>query len=478
MKKGDPFYINTVVLIEDDHTLGTLLKYKLEENGLQLIQALSGKEAFDYFKSNNKPALVIIDYELNDITGDKLIQQLKEMGHDFPFIAITRAGSEEIASDFLRLGADDYIIKDLGFLTKIENSIYKTLQSYSYKILIEEQQKIITQNEERYRMIFENIQDVYLILDQRYHIKEISPSIETILQIPSSMLINQPVFYILKDRIQWKTGLKKLLKNGLLLNHEVELCNKAKKIQATCQINAKLIEMSGSKCAVITMRDITEIKNLQKQLLNIVSVTEEKERHEISESLHDQVAPLFATCKMYLMRAFNQDKDDKERHELFKEAIGLLDEGIQNLRNLSSELMSQVLSNFGLEKALMQFIQKHSKIKNTLVNFHFNTISSRFEPAIENVVYRTTTELIHNSFKHSQATLIELKIEQKENTLIIHFQDNGIGFDFEEEIIKNNINKKTQGLISFINRIKMLSGTFQFKQLEKGISYTISIPLK
>lgn len=476
--KGNNFYINTVVLIEDDHTLGTLLKYKLEENGIQLIHALSGKEAFDYFKTNTKPVLVIVDYELNDITGDKLIQQLKKLGHDFPFIAITGAGSEEVAGDFLRLGAEDYIVKDLGFLTKIENSIYKTLQSYSYKIQIEEQQRVIALNEERYRTIFENIQDVYLILDQRYHIKEISPSIETILQIPSSMLINQPVFYILKNRTQWKSGLKKLLENGILLNHEIELCNKAKNLQATCQINAKLIEMNSSKCAVITMRNITEIKELQKQLLNIVSVTEEKERHEISENLHDQVAPLFATCKMYLMRAFNQNKDDKERNELFNEAMGLLDEGIQNLRNLSSELMSQVLSQFGIEKALMQFIQKHSKIKNTLVNFQFNTISNRFEPSIENFVYRTATELIHNSFKHSQATLIDIKIEQKENILFIYFQDNGIGFDLEEEVLKSNINKKTQGLFSFVNRLKMLSGSFEFKRLEKGILYNISIPLK
>jgi PAS domain S-box-containing protein len=477
MNIGNNLHINTVVLIEDDQTLGTLLKYKLEENGIQLIQALSGKEAFECFKIINKPVLVIVDYELNDITGDVLIQQLKEMGHDFPFIAITGAGSEEIAGDFLRLGAEDYIIKDLGFLTKIENSIYKTLKSYSYKIQIEEQQKIIAQNEERYRMIFENIQDVYLILDQRYHIKEISPSIENILQIPSSMLIHQPVFYIIKNRTQWKDGLKKLLQNKTLLNHEVELYNKAKNIQATCQINAKLIEMNGSKCAVITLRDISELKKLQKQLLNIVSVTEEKERREISENLHDQVAPLFATSKMYLMRAFDQNKDPNERQELFNEALSLLDEGIQHIRNLSSDLISQVLSQFGLEKALMQFIQKHSKIKNTNVNFHFNTQNNRFEPAIENVIFRTTTELIHNSFKHSQATLIELKIEQNGNLLFIFFQDNGIGFDFEEEIIKNNINKKTQGLRSFINRLKMLSGEVEFKRLEKGISYTISIPL-
>lgn len=478
MEGENKFYINKVILIEDDYTLGSLLKYKLEEKGIELIHALSGNEALEFFKTNHQPILIIIDYELNDITGDVLIQKLRENGCEYPFIVITGAGNEEIAGDFLRLGAEDYVVKDLGFLYKIENSILKTLKSYSNKLIIEEQQKIIAQNEQRYRMIFENIQDVYLVIDQHYHIKEISPSIEQILQIPSSMLINQPIFYLLKNRNQWKTGLRIILKKGILFNYEVELCNKAKKKYATCLINAKLVDINGSKFAIITLRDISEIKRLQDELLNIVAITEEKERRQISEYIHDQIAPLFATCKMYLTNAFEMNKNIIERQELYNEGIKLMDEGIQNLRNISSELISQVLRQFGLEKALMQYIQKYSKIKDTQIHFNYNTKESRFEPALENMIYRTITELIHNSFKHSQASTIELKIEQKENSLLITFQDDGIGFNYEEEIIKKRKNNKSQGLFLLTNRIKIFSGTIQFKRLEKGISFIIEIPIK
>lgn len=478
MEGENNFYINKVLLIEDDYTLGSLLKYKLEEKGIELIHALSGNEALEFFKTNHQPVLIVIDYELNDITGDVLIQKLKDNGYEYPFIAITGAGSEEIAGHFLRLGAEDYVVKDLGFLNKIENSILRTLNSFSNKKIIEEQQKIIAQSEERYRMIFENIQDVYLVIDQHYHIKEISPSIEQILHIPFSMLINQPVFYILNNRKQWKIGLKTLLDKGVLLNHEIVICNKAKNIYATCLINAKLVEINGSKCAVITLRDISEIKRLQKELLDIITITEEKERRQISENLHDHVAPLFATCKIYLSRAFEKNENEQEQQELYNEGIKLLDEGIQNLRSISSELMNHVLNNFGLEKALMQIIQKHSKIKNTKIHFNFNTRESRFESALENVIYRTTTELIHNSFKHSQASTIKIEILQKENTLVILFQDDGIGFDYDKEIIKEKLNNKTQGLFSLTHRIKMFSGSIEFKRLEKGISFIIEIPLK
>lgn len=478
MEGENNFYINKVLLVEDDYTLGSLLRYKLEDIGIELIHACSGNEALEFFKTNHQPVLIVIDYELNDITGDVLIQKLKDNGIEYPFIAITGAGSEEIAGDFLRLGAEDYVIKDLGFLNKIENSILRTLKSFSNKKIIEEQQKVITQNEERYRMIFENIQDVYLVIDQHYHIKEISPSIEQILHIPFYMLINQPVFYILNNKKQWKIAFKTLLEKGILLNHEIELCNKAKNKYATCQINAKLVEINGSKCAVITLRDISEIKQLQKELLNIVAITEEKERRKISENLHDIVAPLFATSKIYFSRAFEKNKDEKERQELYNEGIKLLDEGIQNLREISSELISQVLNQFGLEKALMQFINKHSKIKDTKIYFNFNTKENRFKPALENLIYRTTTELIHNSLKHSYASTIKIEIVQKENTLVILFQDDGIGFNYDKEVIKEKLSVNKQGLFSITYRIKMFSGSIEFKRLEKGTIFIIEIPIK
>jgi len=476
MEKPNDFYIKTVLLVEDDHALGTLLKYRLELLGISLIHALSGSEAIEFFQTNNTPLLMIVDYELNDITGDVLIQQLRELGVQHPFIAITGAGNEEIASEFLRLGAEDYVIKDLGFLNNIENSIIRTLKTLNYKYKLQEQQKIIADNEKRYRMIFENIQDVYLVVDNRFQIIEISPSIENVLDIPSEMLINQPIYYILNNRKQWKEALKRLLEDKVLLNYEITLINRPKNKQAICQVNAKLVEFDGVKCAVISLRDITEIRQLQKQLLNIVAETEEKERRQISENIHDNIAPVFATSKMYFTRAFDESKKAEERKALYNDAIQMLDDGIQMLRNVSSELMSQVLSGFGLEKAIMRFLQQRSKINEIKLNFSFQTQQPRFEMVIENVIYRTVTELVHNGYKHSQAQNIELKINQVEKIISIIYQDDGKGFDYNNYILLNN--PKGQGLQSMNNRIKMLGGIINFQQLEKGCMFKIEIPIQ
>jgi len=477
MLKSEEFYIKTVLLVEDDHALGTLLKYRLELLGVSLIHALSGAEALEFFQTNDKPLLMVVDYELNDTTGDVLVEQLRATGIQHPFIAITGAGNEEVAGEFLRLGAEDYIVKDLGFLNKIENSIIRTLKTITYKHKLDEQQKVIANSERRYRMIFENIQDVYMLLDERFHIKEISPSVGNILDIPPEMLVNQPIFYIVNNRKQWKEGLKKLLEEKVLVNHEIELINRPKNKQVICQANAKLVDLDGIKCAVISLRDISEVRRLQKQLLNVVAQTEENERHLISENIHDNIAPFLATSKMYFIRAFDESKKEEERKKLYNEAMQMLDDGIQMLRNVSSELMSQVLSTFGLEKAIMQFLHKYSKLEEIKMNFSYQTQEQRFEPAIENIVYRTVTELVHNGYKHSQAQSMELKVYQDAKTLYIIYQDDGKGFDYHKYIQTNTLNSKGQGLLSMHNRIKMLGGTIKSQQLEKGVVFTIEIPL-
>lgn len=470
------FKVNNVVLIEDDITLCTLIKIKLEEKGIHLIYLNNEEETYEYFKKNNEPTLIVIDYELVEITGNIIINNLRQQGINYPFIAITGAGNEEVAALFLRLGAEDYVIKDLGFLSNIINAITKALHSYSLQIELNEQKKLIAENEHRYRMIFENIQDVYILIDNRFHIKEISPSIESLLQIPSYMLINQPVFYLFLKKEEWKNALRKILTNGFIKDEEITLCNKSKNIIKICHVNAKKIEHWQTNFTIVTLTDITEIKKLQIELNTVTSRTEEKERKEISEKIHDEIAPIFASSKMFLERVCDKNKSENERHEILKEGLKMMDNGIQLLRNISSSLRSQILSEFGLEKTLMHSMNQVSQISNIKINFSYNLEKSKFEYIIENTIYKSIIELINNSIKHSQADEINIVLERINNHISILYRDNGIGFDFYEKI-NNGYNTKNQGLYLMRNRIKMVDGKIFFKRLEKGIEFRMDIPI-
>lgn len=57
---------------------------------------------------------IICDYNLPDVDGLSLLQNLRQSGDTTPFIILTGEGNEEVAATALRSGADDYFVKKAG----------------------------------------------------------------------------------------------------------------------------------------------------------------------------------------------------------------------------------------------------------------------------------------------------------------------------------------------------------------------------
>lgn len=100
----------SVLLIEDDIDLGSLLVQYLEINDIKTSHAIDGKSAFDLFRSNEYK-LAIIDVMLPDTTGFEIAKYFKEHRPSMPFIFLTAKNKKEDIITGLKLGADDYISK-------------------------------------------------------------------------------------------------------------------------------------------------------------------------------------------------------------------------------------------------------------------------------------------------------------------------------------------------------------------------------
>lgn len=107
--------INPVVcIVEDDFSTATLIKQTLEKKGFRTMCLNTGKEMLSLLPGQ-KEMILIIDYHLDDGKSIHFLKRLKEDGYSFPFIVMTGAGNEEIAIEALREGAEDYIVKNIGF---------------------------------------------------------------------------------------------------------------------------------------------------------------------------------------------------------------------------------------------------------------------------------------------------------------------------------------------------------------------------
>lgn len=144
---------NKIIIIDDEEDIGTLLKRLLIKNGYDCIISYNGTEGLNKIKEF-KPDLILLDYNLNDMTAKQLINNLGE--YCCEFIIMTGFGNEKLAVEMMKLGARDYIVKDLEFLDILPPIVDRAINEINVKKKLAESQKALKESEEKLRSIFEN----------------------------------------------------------------------------------------------------------------------------------------------------------------------------------------------------------------------------------------------------------------------------------------------------------------------------------
>jgi DNA-binding response OmpR family regulator len=99
-----------ILVVDDDPELLPLVAYALRQAGFLALEATSGEQALEIWKSE-RPDLVILDVNLPGIDGFEVCKSLRENGDKTPVLMLTVRGDEEAQVKGLDLGADDYLTK-------------------------------------------------------------------------------------------------------------------------------------------------------------------------------------------------------------------------------------------------------------------------------------------------------------------------------------------------------------------------------
>jgi PAS domain S-box-containing protein len=216
---------------------------------------------------------------------------------------------------------------------------------------------------------------------------------------------------------------------------------------------------SGSK--LIILRDITENREMERITLNAIIQAEEKERTRVSQDLHDSLGPLLSAIKLYSNSIVNAD-DGKKRKDIHIKITELMDEAVKTVKEISNNLSSHILKNFGFLDAINSFAEKIE------MNYPIKIIREFKEDldiseTIQITLYRVLVELINNTLKYAYASEIKIKLNKVRGKISIIYRDNGQGFDVEKEIGRG----KGMGLYNIHSRIKSLGGTISMKSRER-----------
>jgi DNA-binding response OmpR family regulator len=100
---------STILLVDDEESIQTLLTYPLERDGFTVVQARDGEEALLRF-AEEQVDLVVLDVMLPRLDGLEVCKRLRSQSN-VPIIMLTARGEELDKVLGLELGADDYITK-------------------------------------------------------------------------------------------------------------------------------------------------------------------------------------------------------------------------------------------------------------------------------------------------------------------------------------------------------------------------------
>ena len=99
-----------VLVVDDESSIVTLIKYNLEEAGFQVITAADGKEGLHLAKTE-KPDVIVLDWMLPYMDGMEVCKELRIKKIQTPIIMLTAKDEEFDKVLGLELGADDYMTK-------------------------------------------------------------------------------------------------------------------------------------------------------------------------------------------------------------------------------------------------------------------------------------------------------------------------------------------------------------------------------
>lgn len=231
---------------------------------------------------------------------------------------------------------------------------------------------------------------------------------------------------------------------------------------------------------VLMIRDISKKKReeeakMAKLMTRQTIEAQESERKRLVQELHDGIGQSLYSVSMGL-NSLLYSSSDKKTKQIVSDLLIILNDTMQEVRRLSTDLRPTALDMLGLGASLSSLISRIQQHSSISIDFEsvLNT-TDRFSPHIELNLYRIIQEALNNIVKHSecQTAMVSIEWSDKREGLDILIKDDGKGFNTKE--VKKN--SQRLGLKHIQERVYLLDGKVDIQSApDKGTSLHIVIP--
>lgn len=183
---------------------------------------------------------------------------------------------------------------------------------------------------------------------------------------------------------------------------------------------------------IITFNIKTRLKRIRNEKETIQKFTQrlinsqEEERARVSRELHDSVGQNLIVLKNLLKYNF---KNHQEENPSLNQLNNMLDESLDELRNISTSLHPHQLRRLGFKLTIEAMLNKLNNLSVNGITFYFNIEIDNLPAPYDINVYRIIQESINNVIKHSKAKKCYVQVKKQNDFIELSVEDDGIGFD-------------------------------------------------
>lgn len=251
-----------------------------------------------------------------------------------------------------------------------------------------------------------------------------------------------------------------------------------------CLISAATVDLGGEPHILSLALDITERKRSEqalresgeqlRALAERLETVREEERRQIAREIHDDLGQCLTSLKLDLAWvARNWQRDTAAVEARLADMMQVMDQTIQSVRRISSELRPGVLDDLGLPAAVEWQAQEFERRTGIPCQVHCEEGLDQLESRRATALFRIFQESLTNIIRHAAATRVRVQLKLENGWVILRVRDNGRGLP-----PKTLMRTEGLGLLGMRERAAALGGTFHLASRRgRGTTIVASIPL-
>ena len=207
---------------------------------------------------------------------------------------------------------------------------------------------------------------------------------------------------------------------------------------------------------------------IQEQELKLIKASvagQDAERSRIAQEMHDGIGGNLAAIKLQFSQL---EADPKNKQLLYKQ----LDDTYEQVRDFSHNLIPKKIRETDFIPLIKEYLKNVSNASNIEINVtsYKELVVNRLTKEVQTELFSILQELITNTLKHANATVIEVQVDVLNELVFFSYEDNGVGFSTDKK--SGGI-----GLENIKNRVLKLKGVSHIDSFPKrGTLVTIEIP--